>query len=232
VRILQERAREMVKKKRCNYTYVIDGRVLLIEDQYESGDDMTLTLTNGMAEVIQELSKELNTNMHNFDVIYRDTDRVIDGVFTDKDGKFTGFYSIGCEDMWSAKLKIKHDGKPVSKTHRAPDGAVKLNDEYYMYVSNRKRGDEWVKLWDLTEEQCLPWVEVTDQGERFATRYVYSTSYMKRLQSGYLFMCGNALAAIKQVAHNADNGRNKMSELYVLVFRFEKIHSKTKEHEG
>ena len=89
--------------RKSNYTYSIDGRTIYIIDNQCDG---YLSVTNNIENVLEEISKELNTSISNYEVIYKDTDGRIDGVHT-KDGEFYDFYHIGETDYHAAKLKIK-----------------------------------------------------------------------------------------------------------------------------
>jgi len=86
---------------KSKYTYQVDGNVLFIEDL-----DSGMTVTNNIENVLEEISEDLGTSMQNYDVIYRDTDGLIDGVTT-KDGKFEDFYLIRTADYFHAKLNIR-----------------------------------------------------------------------------------------------------------------------------
>lgn len=91
--------------KKSNFTYTIDGRVLFIEDSNMGG----MSVTNDVENVIEEMNTLLSamgTSVKDFDVIYRDSDGMIDGIKT-KDGKFHDFYFIGDRNYNAAKLKIK-----------------------------------------------------------------------------------------------------------------------------
>ena len=87
--------------KRSNYKYTIDGNIIFIEDLNLG----SISVTNDIENVISDISKEMNTSMDNFKVIYKDSDGVIDGIVTDK-GMFDKFYYIGEDDYYAAKLKI------------------------------------------------------------------------------------------------------------------------------
>ncbi len=86
---------------RSNYTYFIDGNILFIEDI-----GLRKSVTNDIENVLEDLTKELNTSMFNFRVIYRDSYGRIDQALVNKDGKFRGFYYIGEASYHAAKLKI------------------------------------------------------------------------------------------------------------------------------
>lgn len=90
-----------MSKSKSNYTYTIDGNVIFIEDL-----DGAMSVTNNVENVLQEISKEMESPISNFKVIYRDTDGNIDGISTE-DGKFKDFYPIGERSYYAAKLKIK-----------------------------------------------------------------------------------------------------------------------------
>jgi hypothetical protein len=87
----------------ADFKYQIDGRVLFIED-LNLGNK---SVTNDIENVLDKISKELNTSVSNFDIIYKDSTGTIDGVVT-KNNQFVDFYSINEEDYYAAKLKIKH----------------------------------------------------------------------------------------------------------------------------
>jgi hypothetical protein len=84
-----------------SFTYIIDGKVLFIEDT-----NGRMSVTNDIENVLEKVSEDLKTSVSNFDIIYRDSEGCIDGVKT-KDGKFADFYRIGEENYYKAKLKIK-----------------------------------------------------------------------------------------------------------------------------
>jgi len=92
--------------KRCDYTYLVDGNVLFIEDLNMG----RMSVTNGIEDVLEEISKDLDSNgmraLREHHVIYRDSDGMIDGVKT-SDGKYMRFYHIQETDLHAAKLKIQ-----------------------------------------------------------------------------------------------------------------------------
>lgn len=85
------------------YKYTIDGRVLFIEGEGPGGR----SLTNSIKEVIGDIGKEMGRPIgdFDFDIIYRDSEGTIDGVYLH--GGVPGFYYIGEEDFYAAKLKIR-----------------------------------------------------------------------------------------------------------------------------
>jgi hypothetical protein len=91
---------------KSNFTYTIDGKILFIQDSNEGG----MSVTNDIEMVLHEMNellKEMNTSLKEFDVIYRDSQGMIDGVYT-KDDRYYDFYYIGESDYINAKNKIKH----------------------------------------------------------------------------------------------------------------------------
>jgi hypothetical protein len=91
---------------KSNFTYTIDGKILFIQDSNEGG----MSVTNDIETVIYEMNellKEMNSSIKEFDIIYRDSQGMIDGVYT-KDDRYYDFYFIGESDYAVAKTKIKH----------------------------------------------------------------------------------------------------------------------------
>jgi hypothetical protein len=67
--------------------------------------------------------------MENFDIIYRDSDGIIDGVHTNS-GMFCTFYPIREADFYAAKLKVKANPLPQPRGARADrkEGAEEAKD--------------------------------------------------------------------------------------------------------
>ena len=86
--------------KKSIYKYQIDVRVLFIEDM--GG----VSVTNNIENILEEISRELLTSVSDFDIIYRDSSGVIDGIHT-HNGEFKNFYMIGESSYHSAKLRIE-----------------------------------------------------------------------------------------------------------------------------
>lgn len=95
--------REKMEKPKSTYTYkVLEGNILYIEDQ-----DQGKTVTNDIEAVLYEIAQHLDksTVMEDFDIIYRDTDGIIDGVRTE-DGEFKEFYAIRETNLNIAVLRV------------------------------------------------------------------------------------------------------------------------------
>ena len=73
-------------KAKSDYQYQIDGRVLFIMDL----DCGRKSVTNDIENVLADITEKENTSMDNFDIIYRDSDGNIDGVYT-KNGEYSSF---------------------------------------------------------------------------------------------------------------------------------------------
>ena len=89
-------------KNRSDYKYQLDHNILFIED-LNFGNK---SVTNDIENILEDISEELDTSMDNYRIMYKDSQGVIDGIYT-KDGKFYDFYHIGETDYYAAKLKIK-----------------------------------------------------------------------------------------------------------------------------
>jgi len=90
---------------RSNYTFSIIGNILFIEDL-----NGAVSVTNDIENVLEFIQQnQLSPPIDSYDVIYRDSDGIIDGILT-RDGEFKDFYLIGERDLEKAKLKIqKHE---------------------------------------------------------------------------------------------------------------------------
>ena len=77
-----------------HYTYsrLMKKRILIIIDQFDSSSP-TMTVTNNIEEVLEEISQEIGL-LTGYMIVYRDTDGVYDGVDHDA-GVFKGFYRLG-----------------------------------------------------------------------------------------------------------------------------------------
>lgn len=87
---------------RVDFTYRIDGNVLFIEDLNLG----RMSVTNGVEDVLESISNTLERNLHDFRIMYRDSEDIIDGIETNEDGTFKKFFHIGESDYHVAKLKL------------------------------------------------------------------------------------------------------------------------------
>jgi hypothetical protein len=85
---------------RSKYNYIIDGNFIFITDL-----NGAMSVTNDIENVLSEISKDLNTSMDNFKIVYQDSYGDIDGIKT-INGSFKGFYFIGAKTFYEAKLKF------------------------------------------------------------------------------------------------------------------------------
>ena len=86
---------------RSKYEWRIDGGYIFITDLNQGGK----SVTNDIENVLDDITKEMNTTMDNYIIFYQDTDYNVDGVKT-KNGKFDSFILIGATNFWEAKCKF------------------------------------------------------------------------------------------------------------------------------
>lgn len=84
---------------KSTFTYSINDKIIFIEDS-----NVGMSVTNDIENVIESISNTVDINKH--DIIYRDSNGVIDGIQI-VDGKFHDFYFIGETELDKAILKIK-----------------------------------------------------------------------------------------------------------------------------
>jgi hypothetical protein len=92
---------------KAQYYYEIVGDVIVIYDESQGGR----TVTNDIERVLAEIAKDLKANgklLKDFKVIYKDTQKVFDGVALTKDGRFDHFYSINEYLLKDALKKLEY----------------------------------------------------------------------------------------------------------------------------
>jgi hypothetical protein len=91
----------------AEYYYEIVGDVIVIYDESQGGR----TVTNDIERVLDEIAKDLKANgklLKDFKVIYKDTQKVFDGIALTKDGRFDHFYSINEYLLKDALKKLEY----------------------------------------------------------------------------------------------------------------------------
>ena len=92
---------------KSTFTYSInkDFQIIFIEDS-----NIGMSVTNDIENVIESIARDFkkeNNSISHYDIIYRDSNGIIDGIYI-TDEKFHDFYSIGETDYNKAILKIDH----------------------------------------------------------------------------------------------------------------------------
>ena len=82
-------------------THIVDGIIIV----YDQCDGNQMSVTNNAEGVIDELNRDFGTVGRR--VIYRDTDGRWDELKVDNKGAFSGFGSLGTEDLLQALEMVK-----------------------------------------------------------------------------------------------------------------------------
>lgn len=97
---LQLMAGENLFANRSEYTYSIHGKVICIEDL---GGQRSVT--NDMPHILEDLRKA-GLNLSLYQIIYKDSQGVWDGVIPSKRSRYCDFYSINEERLQDALNKL------------------------------------------------------------------------------------------------------------------------------
>lgn len=93
-------------KAKSDYGYVIDQKILFIEDRDLGNRSVTNDIENVLSDIIESEKNNEGFLLDNYSIIYRDSSGSIDGVET-RDNRFLRFYSIGEDDYEAAIKKVK-----------------------------------------------------------------------------------------------------------------------------
>ncbi len=101
-----------IQKSRSSYDWQLhEPNILFIED-----NDRGMSVTNNIENVLQEIRAELDShNLDHLQIIYRDTNGMIDGVDT-RNNQYAGIFSINETELEKAiaKLKVRKEAANVN----------------------------------------------------------------------------------------------------------------------
>ena len=94
-----------------------DFAVMYSDNQYLIIEDLDLgnkSVTNGVEEVISELSKSYN--LKELNLIYKDSDNTFDVIVLNESGKFSNFAPLGVQDLDQA-IQLHKQKYSLNKEH-------------------------------------------------------------------------------------------------------------------
>lgn len=97
MKINQVGKKDMFQENKPDYAILLSNEQFLVIEDLDLGN---MSVTNGIAIVISELSKEYD--LSNLNIIYKDSSKVFDAIFLNNDCTFSKFAPIGSKNITEA----------------------------------------------------------------------------------------------------------------------------------